>query len=160
MDVDAVGLVCKYPAVMVSPIVEEPAISGLVHFGAEQSGNLVLDELENCGRMDNHEVDVHARGGVTTRRACIGGLCQSDCGIESARRYTDDSHSVIHLDLGVDVSHIVHNITGDVILEVSVDVGVDEQDSALVGDFLAIKCSISQCLGMHCRLGLCVKKSK
>ena len=143
MKVDSVGLVSKNPTVVYTPIVDFPGISLLVYFGAEYSRNLVLDDLEYSRRMNDHKVDVYACCGVAAGGRSGGRLCQRDLRIESAARYTDDSHSVIHLDLAVYVRIAVSGVTGNVLLEISIDARIYEQDSSLIRNFLVIKSSFA-----------------
>ena len=138
MQIDAVGVVRQNPAIVIDTIVDLPCVSFLVDFRGEDSGNLMLDDLHHGRGVYDHEVDVNSGGGVTARGRSIGGLCQSADGVESAARYTDHSQGVIHFHGSVDVRSGVVNITGDVVLEIAVDRGVDEEDSALIRDFLIV----------------------
>ena len=99
----------------------------------------MFDHLEYGRGMDDHKVDVHACCGVTASRRSLGRLSQGAYGVESCRGDSDDSHTVIHLDFAVDIRITVHRVTGDVLLEVCIDVRVNEQDSALIGDFSVVK---------------------
>ena len=144
MNVDSVGLVSKYPAIVIYTIVDLPCVSFLVDFGAEHSRNNVLDDLEYCGRMNDHEVDVHACCGEAASRTVGCRLCEGHLGVEPCGRNTDDSHVVIHLDFAVYVGIAVLCITSDVALEVAVDVRIYEQDSSLIRNFLVIKGSFSR----------------
>lgn len=139
MNIDTVGLVIKHPTVVVDTVVDLPSVSFLVDFGAEHSRYLVLDYLENCGRVYDHKVDVYASSGVATCGTVRGRSCQSDLGVKSSARNTDNSHSVIHFYLAVDIRIAVLGVTSDVALEVGIDEGVDEQYSSLIGYFLVVK---------------------
>ena len=138
MNIDAVGVVRQNPAIVINTIVDLPRVSFLVDFRGEDSRNLVLDDLHYGRGVNDHEVDVNSGGGVTTRGRSIGRCCQGADGVESATRYTDHSQGVVHLNSSVDVRSGVVNISGDVVLEIAVDRGVDEQDSALIRDFLIV----------------------
>ena len=139
MNVDAVGLVVEHPTIVIYTIVNLPSISLLVDFGAEYSRNLMFDDLKDSGRMDYHEVDVYASCAESTSRGSGGRLCKSDLRVEPCGRNADNSHAVIHLDFAVDVGVAILRITSNVALEVGIDGRVNEQDSALIGDFLVVK---------------------
>ena len=140
MNIDTVGLVSKYPSVVVHTIVDLPSISFLVDFGAEHSRYLVLDYLENCGRVYDHKVDVYASSGIATCGTVRGRSCKSYLGVKSAGRYSYNSHSVIHFDFAVYIGVAVLGVTSDVALEVAIDKRIYEQYSSLIGNFLVVKC--------------------
>ena len=151
MNVDSVGLVRKYPCVMVDSVVDLPCVSFLVNFGAEHSRNLMLNNLEYSGRMNYHEVDVHASCAESTC-GTVGCRCsQGDLRVEPCGRDTDDSHVVVHLDFAVYVGVTVLCVTSDVALEERIDERIDEEDSALiytghVTDHAQITSMIMHCL--------------
>lgn len=138
MYIDSVGLICQNPAVVVNSVIDFPSVCFLIDFGAEHSGNLVLDDLKHSTRMDNHKVDVYTSSRVTASIGTARRLCQSDSGIESASGDSYDSHTVIHFDLSVDIGHFVGDISGNVILQVRIDIRVYKEDSALIRDFLIV----------------------
>ena len=139
MNVDSVGLVRKHPCVMVDSVVNLPCVSFLVDFGAEHSGDLVLDDLEYSGRMNDHEVDVHASCAESTC-GTVGCRCsQGNLGVEPCGRNADDSHVVVHLDFAVYVGVAVLCVTSDVALEERIDERIDEENSSLIGNFPVVK---------------------
>ena len=95
--------------------------------------------LKNSGGMDYHVVDSITRSGVSacTRRSC-GSIDCHGC-VESAGGNGDDLHIVEHLDIVVDIVIAVHNHTSHATLDEFVGCRVDEQNSALIGNFVIVK---------------------
>ena len=93
--------------------------------------------------MENHKVDVYTACTITTCGRSIGGCCKGNCGIESAGRYSDNSHSVIHFDSAVDIGIAVLGEPCNVGLEYGVYCRRDEEDSSFVGYFSIVKSRFS-----------------
>ena len=149
MEIDAVGLVGKYPTIVVYTVVDLPSICFLIDFRAEHSRNLMLDDLKYCARMNDHEVDVHTSSGVSTCGTVGRRLCKSYLCVESAGRYSYNSHTVIHFNFAVDIRIAVLRVTSDVLFEVSIDERIYEQDSSFIRNFLVIKLRFA-CLNEVC----------
>ncbi len=119
MEIDTIGLVSKYPTIVVNPVIKLPSVCFLVDFRAEEPRNLMLDDLKNCGRVNDHKVDVYARCGISAGRTvgCRSG--KSYLSVETGGRNTDNSHVIVHFNFAVYVKFAVLSITGDVALQIA-----------------------------------------
>ena len=100
MEVDTGDLVRLDEDVMIDPVVEFPALSRLVDFGAEDSGHHVLDDRHDCGRMYDHEVDGIGRAcGHYVSAGFLSGcgtIVQGNSGVEPSLGYSDEAESPVN----------------------------------------------------------------
>ena len=89
--------------------------------------------------MHDHEVDGAARSGIAARAVMGFRLTKGDGGVKASRWNGDHAHAVIHLDIVVDSVFAVHGVAGNARLEVAVHGRIDEQDSALIGNFCIVQ---------------------
>lgn len=136
-DEDAVGLVSLDPRAVAVAGLHTPSIGLDVLLRAEEARSIVLHDLENGRRVDDHVVDGRraSRGSEATRAGTGGRVVQRDGGLETGLRNGDDSHVVVHLDIVVNIAVAVHNHAGDAALDEAVGGGADEKNAAFVGNF-------------------------
>lgn len=143
MNVDTLDLVVEDEGIIREPEVYAISVSFDILLRVEYSHGSVLHDLENCTRMYDHEVDGITSSGVATRSACGTGLCKSDSGVEPCLRNTDYPHVIVELDIGVHVVLGVDYSALDLFLETHVAGRGNEQDSALIGNFLIVHSGFS-----------------
>ena len=141
MDIDALLLVVQDEGVVIFSVVYDPAVCGVDLLRRIDFRNEVLHYLDYCGRMNDHEVDVLAirTCGISTCAIGSGRSVEGDESLESALRNTDESHSIVELDITVYIGIAVLGVANDVALESLVDGRGYEQDSAFIRNFRIVQ---------------------
>lgn len=139
MQVDALDLVRLNEDIVVDSVVERPRISRLILKRREDARQGVLGDLNDSRRMDNHKVDGvggRSRELVTAIGLSIGSaVIQSDARAEASLRYANNPHTVVDLDLFVDIV-LVGEITGDLRLESGISLLGNEENSSVKRNFV------------------------
>lgn len=138
MNVDTLGLVSKNEGIMVHSVIQLVRISFLVDGRGEDPDGVMLHDLKNRRGMDDHEVDTHTTGSISTGTAGSRRSIDGHSGIEPGRGDSDDPHIIVEFYVGIYVVLRVDDPSFDVALQLGIDERIHEQDSAFVGNFVVI----------------------
>ena len=97
----------------------------------------MLHDRQDSGGVNHHEVDLVGTGGNGIAEVA-GTVVQRDGGVEPGLGDRDDPHIVVHIHIVVHVLVAVHDHTSHAALDKTVNGRADEQDTALIGDFVIV----------------------